>query len=461
MTRKLGMDPEHVLALSSRLTAQVGRLDVVAAQVDEVAWASLNPVSYAIQPGGLVIAPWAIVGTQVAAARVRQAADDAAVLASSLVFQVLQQQAASAAAGSSPFSVPSVRGMLVDAVLRDPRLLGAMTAGQVAAWWASLSEAERSRLIEKHPLLIGNTEGVAYADRDRANRLALDAMLADKSIGGGQRGALEAIRDAIDEAKKRGEPVQLMILDFPKGADPRAAIAYGDLDTASSIGILVPGMNNTVEKSMVSLGTAAYNLYREQSILLAKAGSGESPAVVAWMGYQTPGAFPDPAVLREERAQVGAGYLAGTLGGLCSTLGPNPHLTVFAHSYGTRVATYALSEGASADSLVMFGSPGIAEGVNSVTDLRVEPGEVFATRADADRIAGLGLIGSGNLDPTGPRFGATPFSSEGSSGHDGVDDHGMLLAEDSNGKQQGYMDSGTDSLRDMALIGLGRGGQAE
>ena len=135
-------------------------------------------------------------------------------------------------------------------------------------------------------------------------------------------------------------------------------------------------------------------------------------------------------------------------------------MAVFAHSYGSRTATYALSTGDSADALVMFGSPGVAETVRSASDLDVPSGQVFATRADADGWApvGLGLSGGdlrGNPDPMGSSFGAERFSSEDSGSLEGVDGHGILLDEGSNGEKQGYMDRGTSSLRTMAKIGLG------
>jgi len=106
-------------------------------------------------------------------------------------------------------------------------------------------------------------------------------------------------------------------------------------------------------------------------------------------------------------------------------------VTVFAHSYGSRTATYALSTGDSADALVMFGSPGVAETVQSASDLDVPSGQVFATRADADFWApvGLGLSRENlrdNPDPMGSSFGAERFSSEDSGSLEGVDGHGIL-----------------------------------
>jgi|GEM_PF-6666925 len=459
MARKIGMNPERVLEASARLSSCSGGLDGVRASVDRLVLASLNPVGYGVQPGGLIIAPWSIAGTTYAALTVRSAVDAVRELTRQLLTEALEQLEASDAQGSG--LSPTAVSALTRAVLLDPDVITHLRPEQVAAWWSNLTREQQDHLIQHHPLVMGNAEGIPYSVRDAANRQALDQMLADPELPVGQRRSLESVRDALAEAQRRDVPHQLIILDFPAGADARAAISYGTLDDADSIGLLVPGMDNTVDNGMSKLGTAAYNLYREQQLLLDKAGEGGSPAVIAWMGYQTPGALPNTAVLEEGRAQDGSVYLTQTLGGIDATVAHDPRVTVFAHSYGSRTATYSLSGGGSADALVMFGSPGVAEGVDSVSRLTVPSGQVYVTRADADSTAWWGLVGSGNTDPLSAGFGAVPFSSEGALGREGIDGHGMLLAEDSNGSSFGYLDSNSDSLYDMALIGLGRGGDIE
>jgi len=108
----------------------------------------------------------------------------------------------------------------------------------------------------------------------------------------------------------------------------------------------------------------------------------------------------------------------------------------------------------------MFGSPGVAETVQSASDLDVPSGQVFVTRADADFWAPVGLGPSrenlrDNPDPIRPSFGAERNSSEDSGSLEGVDDHGILEDANSNGEKQGYMDRETSSLNRMAEIGLG------
>jgi len=458
MGRRLGMDPERVRDLGGRLRASVGVLEGASATADRAAAASLDPLSWGVQPGGIVLAPWSIAGTQIAAAQVRAAGAAVEELVGRLFAEAAQQLAASidegaAGAGRGRPAPEDAEALLVAALGTGTQ---PYSAAEVARLWAALSDAERRALIEEYADRLGGLAGVPYADRDAANRLVLDRLLEDPGVPGSQRDALAAVRAALDEAAALGTTVQLVTLDFPEGADPRAAIAFGDLDEAEYVGMVVPGMDNTVTKDMSKLTTAAYNLYEEQGAL---AGPDSSRATIAWMGYQTPGAVPNLAVLGEGRAKDGAGYLTSELGGLHATGPDDRRVTVFAHSYGTRTATYSLSEGGSADALVMFGSPGVAEPVTSAADLDVPAGEVYATRAEADGVAPIGLFGSGNLDPLDAGFGAEVFSSDGRPGYDSVDDHGMLLADESNGEKQGYLDRGSDSLHDMALIGIGRGGE--
>src|SRR5436305_1685504 len=49
----------------------------------------------------------------------------------------------------------------------------------VAAWWHGLSPAQRRTLLDRHPELVGDLDGVPATDRDVANRVRLARLLAD------------------------------------------------------------------------------------------------------------------------------------------------------------------------------------------------------------------------------------------------------------------------------------------
>ncbi len=462
MAQQIGMSPERVEHVATRLNAAAASLGGARDQLTTAVRASLSPPPSGVRPGDLIIAPWAIAGCTVAAMNILLALRSIESLQQHLLAEAREQRGVSA-------SVPGITAkrvsggistVIAKAIAKDVDALSSFSPAQVSEWWGSLAPAARRALIEKHPDTIGNAEGIPYTDRDTANRLYLETELTRPWWEpGADRKALQAVDAALEDARRRGVTAQLITLDFPRGADPRAAIAYGDLDTAAYIGMVIPGMGNTVTKDMQKLGTAAYNLYTEQADLLSWYGERGQPAVIAWMGYQTPGAAPNPAVLHEDRAIRGAVYLKQALSGLNSPR-DDALLSLFPHSYATRTVTYALSTGGMADRLVMLGSPGIAETVDHVSDLAVPPEQVYATRAAKDITALLGILGSQhfgdeNIDPLNPSFGSRVFSSDGTTITERVDDHDMLLSEETNGEKHGYMDIKSDSLRDMALIGVG------
>ncbi|QNA91704.1 hypothetical protein G4G29_03205 [Microbacterium sp. Se63.02b] len=77
----------------------------------------------------------------------------------------------------------------------------------------------------------------------------------------------------------------------PDGAEQvTAALAYGDLSTASEINTLVPGMNGNVD-DLFSWGQSA------QALNLRV---GEGSATVVWFGYDTPDLLEEPAMSRAE-----------------------------------------------------------------------------------------------------------------------------------------------------------------
>lgn len=109
MARRLGMDPAQVENTAARISAGLASLEGAAHTTSMAALASLNPLSYGIQPGGVVIAPFAITGTQVAAAKVRSAAAEARALASGLLREASEQRVASGGGGRSWQFGPLVR----------------------------------------------------------------------------------------------------------------------------------------------------------------------------------------------------------------------------------------------------------------------------------------------------------------------------------------------------------------
>jgi hypothetical protein len=347
----------------------------------------------------------------------------------------------------------------VEAVLTAPP-----TASAVADWWAGTDAGARLRLAAVAPELVGNLEGVPYTVRDSANRdllreqvSAITARIADGSAG---RAATEQLRaqlhmlQQVEAAVVTGDsglPRTLVNLDVADGG--RAIIAVGDLATADYVSYLVPGMFYSVDSEIGSWAGAADQLAVDQADWLTRltpaqrTGSTASVATVAWIGYRTPTVV---SVASLDLAEQGRNALTASLRGLEATRGeqPQPYLTVLAHSYGATAALLALQQNdITVDALAMVGSPGSpAENVGQV---KVRNGNVWVADAVLDPVSSTGVFGS---QPLSPSYGAHHFGVEGA-----VDPYTGRVLAGSVGHVD-YFTAGSESFRNMALIGIGRGG---
>ncbi|MEV2248298.1 alpha/beta hydrolase [Streptomyces sp. NPDC049970] len=292
--------------------------------------------------------------------------------------------------------------------LPDP---ASVTARQVHVFFSGLSTLEQQELLERHPLVVGNLDGVPLELRYRANARALRAF--------------HDSRYASLAAPGR----QILAFD-PRGRGQVAEV-FGDLRSARHVSVVVPGSDidaGTFDRRGDVYGTPAgmaRSLYAE---------TGQGGAVIAWAGYTTPvGVGLDAAT--GDLAEAGAHRLTRFTAGLAADGLPSP--VVFCHSYGSVVCGLAAS-GLGATDLVVLGSPGMR--ADDVADLRTGA-RVWAAKDDSDwiddvphvEVAGLGH----GPDPTDPEFGARRVPAEDAAGH------------------TGYFAPGTDSLRAFAAIAEG------
>jgi pimeloyl-ACP methyl ester carboxylesterase len=165
-----------------------------------------------------------------------------------------------------------------------------------------------------------------------------------------------------------------------------------------------------------------------------------SVAVIAWLGYRTPGWT---QVAFDARAHAGAELLARDVAGLrAARFGAPPHLTLIGHSYGSTTASLALRDtSAWVDDAVFVGSPGLLAA--RAADLPVPAGHVWVGAASGDEISHLSRFG---VDPAAHSFGAHRFPAESPPGTPLVAQHTRYLA------------AHTASLRNVAriVVGLGR-----
>ncbi|MGW4381254.1 alpha/beta hydrolase [Kitasatospora sp. NPDC004531] len=364
---------------------------------------------------------------------------------------------------------------------------------EVNSWWKSLSPDQQQRLIQQHPAEIGNRDGIPTPARDQANRIHLDQLVNqlsakqnpsewDKKKLEGFRSIQSRLRD--DQGKQ--PPAYLMLIgDQGQG---RAALAYGNPDTADDVVAYVPGLNTEVK----NMGGGDANRARDLWQTAHDIDPSRKTASIAWLGYDTPqakGISPDAlAVAGDERAKQGGESYQGFLQGLrASHEGQPAHLTALGHSYGSFTVGQAAQRpgGIPADDIILVGSPGT--GAQQASQLGVDASHVWVGAAEHDPVSHLpspaeakgigigagigGLLGgvpgaalggyigdkiAGHGDPHELWFGQDPASSEFGARRFDVADGPLGFQSHSDYWNQGDGRDG-HSLRNMGMIVSGHG----
>ncbi|WAU86105.1 alpha/beta hydrolase [Streptomyces sp. Qhu-G9] len=251
---------------------------------------------------------------------------------------------------------------------------------------------------------------------NRANAQEASRMAADH----GDRGRAAAVRAMASPSRD--------FLSFDARGSGLAVEVFGDLAEADHVAVIVPGSDTTLD---------TYDRFREGALALHRR-LGARAAVVAWLGYETPGTI-SPEVLTPGRAEQAAPELREFTAEL-RTVNGRAGISLLCHSYGTVVCARAAS-GPGVSDLVFFGSPGT--GAESAAGLRTKA-RVWAGRGADDWIAGVPhteadlfgtTIGFGT-DPVSPAFGARVFAAGG-------------------GGHSDYLRPGSVSLDNLARIVLG------
>lgn len=320
-----------------------------------------------------------------------------------------------AAAGKAGTKVGSL-------TIPTPPPLSDTTVAQNAAWWATLSDAQRKRFIQDFPGQVGNRDGIPASDRSAANVLRIDdertrlqnrikQFRAERREHGGPGGlgeqmtidrkiaraeekldSLAAVERTVTD--RHGEPKagkQLMLLDT-SGERVKAAVANGDVDKADNVAVFTPGMNSRVDTNLDDYvqDTDALKRHAEDE-LVRENRRGESVATVTWLGYEPPQTNPDgvfEAVVTGDSAEKGAPKLAEFYNGIDASRADNPHMTALGHSWGSLTQGYALRDHETGvDEAGFFGSPGI--GTDSGEELNVPENHVYAWEAREDAVANI------------------------------------------------------------------------
>ncbi|MEU3981651.1 alpha/beta hydrolase [Streptomyces sp. NPDC026672] len=319
--------------------------------------------------------------------------------------------------------------------LPDPHAAPAL----IARFFAGLGRHERTRLAERYPLAVGNMNGAPVALRYRANRVALGEARADEkkrmhdsrlTPAGQQQAGRRMHRYEALMAKGR------QILAFDPGGSGRIAEVFGDLTRAERVSVVVPGVDTdlltyqkTSHKYSATAGMAEALYAAERA-----AGPATRTAVIAWADYTAPDGLGVEAATAM-RAEDGA----VRLNALLRALPGRAPLSMFCHSYGSvvcGVAARGMPERVT--DIAVAASPGmrVAKAAHLGTDARV-----WSMRDASDWVQDVPYLEVGGLghgaDPVSAAFGARVLSAHDAQGH------------------SGYFEPGTDSLRNLADIGVG------
>ncbi|MGA7147729.1 MAG: alpha/beta hydrolase [Microbacterium sp.] len=338
-------------------------------------------------------------------------------------------------------------------------LLAANSAQEVRDLWLQHPELH-GELSEAHPEIIGNLDGIPYADRHEANFTHLERVH--------ESDLAEPLRSEIDalwnEIVRHGS--KLIAFDPTGSGQLTAAVAIGDVDTADSVSVLISGMNSGVG-DLPSWSASARAL---NEAVDGADGSGSS-ATVVWFGYDTPSIPEEPWM---DRAEDGAAALRSFLHGL-DVEAPSARTTVIAHSYGSTTAALAIGSepgGIGVDNFIAVGSAGFPDDPQVLQNLQTGP-QVYATLSEGDMWARIGR-------DTAPDHGTSPetlpgtieFGSDGGyelnpdgtlatdSTHDGAElagtpGHGSHVGGNSfpwENEDNGYLSAGTESFYNIQQI---------
>ncbi|MGF0171234.1 alpha/beta hydrolase [Streptomyces sp. Marseille-Q5077] len=322
-------------------------------------------------------------------------------------------------------------------------LLATVITGAVVV---PLSGAARPEIPAPKPAVLAPVTAATLDEAYAANR-ANAAEASRMAAANGHRERAAADRAMADPSRH--------FLTFDGRGPGLATEVFGDLAHADRIAVLVPGSDTSID---------TYDRFRNTARALHERLTREAPqgtrtAVVAWLGYETPGTISATVAtagraeeaapkLREFVRQLraipdrtsSAGRTSSMSGASKGSAEEGPHVSLLCHSYGSVVCGRAASD-LDVDDIALIGSPGT--GVDTAGALHTAA-RVWAARGGDDWVAEvphvrfdlLGTTVGFGTDPMSPSFGARVFAA-GDGGH------------------SDYFRPGTTSLTNLTRIVLG------
>jgi hypothetical protein len=281
-----------------------------------------------------------------------------------------------------------------------------MSQDEISARIAAMTPAQRQRLISEFPQQVGNTDGVPWQMRVAANRVNIAQAVVDELDDPAARQRIAFYRTLlgeIDDPARSGARIDRQVLAF----DPaRSALVElnGSLATATSVAVLVPGLNTTVEGSAANTATA-------RRFVGATRGD---VAAITYLGGPFPRGNPvtgvvdaaDPRYALDMAPRLVA--FSEDVDRTADGTGRRIPVTVIGHSYGGSIVGTAEALGMTADRVLYVAAAGAGVGVDDPGDWHNRNRDVvrFSMTAPGDLIEAVQGI------PGGPH-GADPDEMDG------------------------------------------------
>ena len=266
---------------------------------------------------------------------------------------------------------------------------------QVTAAWQGVAEhhPNADAVISEHALSMTGVAGLPPEVQQRAAELAFayarkdphGAYVAMGFLGSGLSVTgfvqqVQGLRRALNETAEGRDPHRRpRLIAFGRHRDAvTAQVAFGDPARSPHLVVLVPGMYSSASRSAATI-RGAREIYDglQSTVTPRREGAGSrgrippsNTAVVAWLGYDSPGVLGEPSM---QHARAGAVQLAQTLE-VATAFAPGGGrvLDVGGHSYGSTTGGEALTfTTAPVRTFATFGSAGLRSDLRR-SDLAVE-----------------------------------------------------------------------------------------
>jgi hypothetical protein len=238
----------------------------------------------------------------------------------------------------------------------------AMSQDRISAQVGAMTPEGRERLIAEFPRQVGNTDGVPWDMRVAANRINIAQAIIDADDPGRVQ-FYRSLLGEVDDPAGSGRRVDRQILAFDPG---RASLVElnGNLSKATSVAVLVPGLNTTIEGSAANSQTA-------RRFVSATRGD---VATITYLGGPFPRGNPvaglvdaaDPRYALDMGPRLVA--FSEDVDRTVDATGRSVPVTYIGHSYGGSILGTAEALGMTADRTLYVAAAGAGVGVDDPGD---------------------------------------------------------------------------------------------